>query len=1062
MDRIAAIAILLLCWLLPLALAHNVADELVAWKHARNCSLSASSPSGWDGAFCQLCASDATCGTGKDTRCDTSLRTYRRKQFECDVTSLEIASLVGSLMTMQCQTQLRNASLLECDVQAWWNAREEELVFSCHLNDCERTTNGKLGKVRYSCPSSFCSCGGRSTHCDDYVRYSVERMRNSAYVECDTATPRHGCVMHHSDFTDDFELSCRSAECTDAPADHDDEVAAPTPTIMEMILDPENVAYVLAAFSVPVTMLVSFSALLLLVIFHVRHASKAIHEGFLFVSATEQLRDTVDELELKQSQSGVALDVVEPAGAEARGFSVQLEVRNLSYSIGSSQAAKSRGWCGRAFRAFARCLSACFCCCCRSRSRRNGKTFNRRAHRYVREPGSGSGAVDAMESGRYLSPADANRQQQQQTSNGTAASRHLLRDINLTMRSGRVIALMGPSGAGKTTLLDILAGKTKSGRLGGRVLVNGCDIHQTRAYKRLVGYVYQDDLQMETLTVAENVDFSARTRLPSALVNPKERQQRVEQALRSLEIDHLRDQRVGKSDSGGGKSDSGGGADRGSAAPGRVSGGERKRVSVAMEAVVQSPILFLDEPTSGLDSRSAYNLVWHLRQMAHKHNKLVVMSIHQPPSDLYNKLIDEVILLKDGKVVTSGSKDQVRDFFVRDQKCTFPSDKNPADVLIDLLHDWDDVSQMILQDHQPQQQQHPSQSDMAEMGSERGEDSDDDPYGSAAETASDSEYHAAPAVPNPYAVQPPLPPSQFDASLSMALETRKMPILNLNAYANSFLAQLAAVNRRTVTNLVRNSELFITHFVNSLVIAFGLSTLYPRLGIDIAGTQNRLGAIFFTNLVLALTSGSTMDGLIRERPLYIRDVSNRLYRPSAYYVSKLLCEWLPLRILPAVAIAAGSYWFIGLRDGLSHFLWYVTVMTLFNVTAGAMGTAVAIASPSTGSASVIFNTLVLINSVFGGLMLNNTTVPVYYRWAKYLSFWHYAYEALLSNEFYDRTLLVNPEGLMPRYVKGQFWMREMGMNGDMFLPDISILALFGLFYTTLGYIFLHALVKERK
>jgi ABC-type multidrug transport system permease subunit len=84
-------------------------------------------------------------------------------------------------------------------------------------------------------------------------------------------------------------------------------------------------------------------------------------------------------------------------------------------------------------------------------------------------------------------------------------------------------------------------------------------------------------------------------------------------------------------------------------------------------------------------------------------------------------------------------------------------------------------------------------------------------------------------------------------------------------------------------------------------------------------------------------------------------------------------------------------------------------MILFGTASGALGTTVAIASESTGSASVAATVLLLINAVFGGLMLNSTTVPIYYRWAQYLSFWHYAYEALVSNELYDRILTINAD-----------------------------------------------------
>jgi hypothetical protein len=217
-----------------------------------------------------------------------------------------------------------------------------------------------------------------------------------------------------------------------------------------------------------------------------------------------------------------------------------------------------------------------------------------------------------------------------------------------------------------------------------------------------------------------------------------------------------------------------------------------------------------------------------------------------------------------------------------------------------------------------------------------------------------------------------------------------------------------------------------------------------------------------------------------------------------------------LRILPALIIAGGSYWIIGLRAEVLPFLRYLFIMIVFSLTSGALGTAVAMVSRSTGSATVTTTVLLLVNSAFGGLMLNNATVPIYYRWAKYMSFWNYAYEALVSNELYDVVVYYNPKGmfiptvgksasapaaagallllpvsflvsffdyelthactiytimitgLSPAYVRGQAVMRELGLNAEMYSADVAALCVFAVVYSVLGALLLRFAVKEKR
>ena len=198
-----------------------------------------------------------------------------------------------------------------------------------------------------------------------------------------------------------------------------------------------------------------------------------------------------------------------------------------------------------------------------------------------------------------------------------------MHNLSFTLHNGELLAIMGGSGTGKTTLLSLLNGSLKPQE--GSITINGHDISEPKA-KDLIGFVPQDDLLIEELTVYQNLWFTAKLcfeGMPDEAID-----RRVMKTLKDLGLDAAKDLKVG------------------SAINKYISGGQRKRLNIALELIREPAVLFLDEPTSGLSSSDTEKVINLLKEQTLK-GKLIVVNIHQPSSDVY-KLFDRLWLLDKG------------------------------------------------------------------------------------------------------------------------------------------------------------------------------------------------------------------------------------------------------------------------------------------------------------------------------------------------------------------------------------------------------------------------------
>ncbi len=236
--------------------------------------------------------------------------------------------------------------------------------------------------------------------------------------------------------------------------------------------------------------------------------------------------------------------------------------------------------------------------------------------------------------------------------------------VSFSILPGEMVAIMGPSGAGKTSVLTTLAGYTPPST--GHVYMDGLSLyHHYDVFRSAIGYVPQEDVMHRTLTVEEVLRYQARLRYPGEITDA-EIDERITVVLRQLDLDKQRTSLVGDA------------VRRG------LSGGQRRRLNVAMELLMEPSLLLLDEPTSGLDARSAMQLIRQCRGLASA-GRTVAMTIHQPRREAFD-LFDKLLLLtKGGKLAYFGPTNEAKRFFTARSEVAGESARNPADYVLDAL-----------------------------------------------------------------------------------------------------------------------------------------------------------------------------------------------------------------------------------------------------------------------------------------------------------------------------------------------------------------------------------------
>lgn len=515
--------------------------------------------------------------------------------------------------------------------------------------------------------------------------------------------------------------------------------------------------------------------------------------------------------------------------------------------------------------------------------------------------------------------------------------KQILTEVNGEAKSGELFALMGPSGCGKTTLLETLSGRPALPRA---TVTQQCtfDNHPLRGrdVKNLSCFVEQEDALLGSLTVRETMRFAARLSLPRSVSYP-EQHARVEELLKAFGLRDQADTLVGTPIRKG------------------ISGGQKRRLSVASQLIASPKILFLDEPTSGLDSASSFEVMSHIRKVAKQTDLIVIASIHQPSTSTF-QLFDKLLLLSEGYTIFNGAVSDIQRYFASVQH-SIPDYTNPAEFLLDL------VNSDFAYDRDLAQQE------LARLRSAWARES---PGQEIAPLNADDGHMNGGTLPRR---QP--GPSQLTLPLTLV--------------------------HRSLIKAYRDVFVYGIRLAMYMGLAIMMGTVWLRLSDHQDDIQSYINAIFFGGAFMSFMAVAYIPAFLEDRALFVKERANGLYGPTAFMIANLLLG-IPFLLVIVILFSVITYWLTGFRPSADAFFLWILWLFLDLLAAESL---VVLISALVPIFVVALAACAFINGLWmsvGGFLVPTHILNVFWRYVfHYIDYQAYVFQGMMVNEFASRT-----------------------------------------------------------
>lgn len=543
----------------------------------------------------------------------------------------------------------------------------------------------------------------------------------------------------------------------------------------------------------------------------------------------------------------------------------------------------------------------------------------------------------------------------------------ILNNVSGTFKTGELSAIMGLSGAGKSTLLNILTGFERDKWTGKIEYIGDSRKYSWKEYRKQSCYIQQNDCLLPLFTVWETMWMAANLKIGESL-NRKSKEMLIAEMLENLDLNKTKQTKCG-----------------------RLSGGQKKRLSIALELLDNPPVMFLDEPTTGLDSLSSYQCVKLLRGLA-KAGRTIICTIHQPSAAIY-EMFDTAYLLAGGRCMYEGATTNTIAYFASvGLHC--PKYHNPADYMIEVVSkEYGDFNDQLVN-----------------LTSNKKKSWRLDTSGCLANNSNFDESKVGVLV---------SPPSEFQRFLVL-----------MHRFA------IALFRDWTVTHLKIGSH---------ILIGVILGLLYTDTGKDGSKTFNNVGFLLVTSAYICYTSiMPAVFKLPQEIEILKKERFNNWYQLRTYFAASFVCN-SPIQILMAFAHISVSYFLSGQPAEVSRYCMFLLVAILTTLVSESMGLFIGtLTNPTNGT---FLGAIILCGmmSLSGSLAFFNHMPRVLY-YSSYASYIRYSFHGFLHALYgYNREKTSCPE-IYCHYSVPKTLMTELSMADGNYWMDILYLLCYYAFF----------------
>ncbi|XP_076296273.1 ABC transporter expressed in trachea [Lasioglossum baleicum] len=602
----------------------------------------------------------------------------------------------------------------------------------------------------------------------------------------------------------------------------------------------------------------------------------------------------------------------------------------------------------------------------------------------------------------------------------------ILKCVNGKFRSGGLTAIMGPSGAGKSTLMNVLAGY-KTSHLSGSVLINGKD-RNLRRFRKMSCYIMQDDRLLPHLTVLEAMTVSANLKLGKD-ISAREKRVVVDEIIETLGLN-----------------------DASNTQSHCLSGGQRKRLSIALELVNNPPVMFFDEPTSGLDSSTCYQCLSLLKSLS-RGGRTIICTIHQPSARLF-EMFDHLYLLAEGQCIYQGNVGGLVPF-LSSMGLECPGYHNPADYVMEVAcgEHGECVHKLVMAVNNGKCANY--QHHQAAINAVQTLPNDIAKESPQQETKSESAL-----IPNGVLKQPNggtviNMPISCTTSLLDSAESIEQTV----GFPTNSFTQFWILLKRIFLSQIRDMTLTRVRLISHIIVGFLIGAIYYDIGNEASQVMSNAGCVFFTVMFLMFTAMMpTILTFPSEMVVFVREHLNYWYSVKSYYIARTLAD-VPFQIVYSVAYVIIVYFMTSQPLETNRFMMYLTICVLTALVSQSIGLVIG-AAMSVESGVFIGPVSSVPIVLFSGFFVNFDAIPKYLKFLSYVSYVRYSFEgAMISVYGYNRAKLKCSDPYC-HFRSPTMFLEEMSMQDAVFWVDAVALAGFVLFLRVTAYFVLRLKLRS--